>query len=113
MIRDNVNGLVMIQGSFNNSHRKQLAEHAATNRLPSIGEPPDYAVDGCLISYRPNLDDLWRRGAIFVDKILKGAKPANLPVEQPTKFDLVLNLKTAKQISVTIPPTCWRERIRC
>ena len=63
MMRDNVNGLVIIHGSFNNSHRKQLAERAATNRLPSIGEPPDYAVDGCLISYGPNLDDLWRRGA--------------------------------------------------
>ena len=56
------------------------------------------------MSYGPNLDDLWYRGAIFVDKILKGRKPADLPVEQPTRFDFVINLKTAKQIGLTIPP---------
>jgi ABC-type uncharacterized transport system substrate-binding protein len=104
MKRENANALMIIQGSFNNSHISQVATLAAKHRLPSIGEPPDYAYNGCTMSYGPNLDDLWYRGAIFVDKILKGAKPAELPVEQPTKFEFVINLKTAKQIGLTIPP---------
>jgi putative tryptophan/tyrosine transport system substrate-binding protein len=105
MKKENANALVIIQGSLNNSHIKQLAELAAKNSLRSIGESPDYANGGCLISYGANLDDLWHRGATFVDKILKGAKPADLPVEQPTKFELAINLKTARQIGVTIPPS--------
>ena len=64
----------------------------------------DYVEDGGLMTYRANTNDLFRRAAIFVDKILRGANPANLPVEQPTKFDLVINLMTAKQIGLTIPP---------
>ena len=104
MRRETANALVIIQGSLINSHIKELAELSIKNRLPSIGEPPDYAENGCLLSYGPNLGDLWRRGAIFVDKILKGRKPADLPVEQPTKFELVINLKTAKQIDLVIPP---------
>jgi len=104
MKRENADALMIIQGSLNNSHIKQLAELAVANRLPSIGEAPDYAYNGCMMSYGANLDDLWRRGAIFVDKILKGRKPAELPVEQPTKFDFIINLKTAKQIGFTIPP---------
>jgi putative ABC transport system substrate-binding protein len=102
--KENANALVIIQGSFNNSHIREIAELAVKYRLPSIGEAPDYANNGCMMSYGPNLDDLWRRGAIFVDKILKGRKPADLPVEQPIKFDFVINLKTAKQIGVTISP---------
>lgn len=104
MKKENANGLVIIQSSFNNSHIREIAELAVKYRLPSIGEAPDYANNGCMMSYGPNLDDLWRRGAIFVDKILKGRKPADLPVELPIKFDFVINLKTAKQIGVTIPP---------
>jgi putative tryptophan/tyrosine transport system substrate-binding protein len=104
MKRENADALMIIQGSLNNSHIKQLAQLALANRLPSISEAPDYAYNGCMMSYGANLDDLWRRGAIFVDKILKGRKPAELPVEQPTKFDFVINLKTAKQIGFTIPP---------
>ena len=104
MKKENANALVIIQGSLNNSHIKQLAELAAKNSLPSIGESPDYADGGSLISYGANPNHLWQRGAIFVDKILKGANPADLPVEQPTKFDFVINLKTAKQIGITIPP---------
>ena len=102
--KERADGVVLIQGNFNNSHIKQLAELAATNSLPSIGESPDYAAGGCLISYGANLDHLWYRGATFVDKIFKGTKPADLPIEQPTKFELVINLKTAKQIGLTIPP---------
>jgi len=104
MKKERANALVIIQGNFTNSNRKQLAELAAKHRLPSMGEAPDYALDGCTMSYGPNLNDLWRRGAIFVDKVLKGAKPADLPVEQPIKFDFVINLKTAKEIGLTIPP---------
>jgi putative ABC transport system substrate-binding protein len=95
--------LTVIQGTFNNSHIKEIADLAVKNRLPTVGEAPDYANNGLLMSYGPNLDDLWRRGAIFVDKILKGRKPADLPVEQPMKFDFVINLQTAKEIRVTIP----------
>jgi putative tryptophan/tyrosine transport system substrate-binding protein len=104
MTRKNANALVIIQGTFTNSHTKQLAELAAKNRLPSIGEPPDWANNGGLMSYGSNNDDLWRRSALFVDKILKGRSPADLPVEQPLKFEFLVNLKTARQIGLTIPP---------
>jgi putative ABC transport system substrate-binding protein len=85
------------------SLRRQIAELAAKNRLPSIGGETQYAEAGCLLSYAANGAHLWQRAAIYVDKILKGAKPGDLPVEQPTKFDLVINLKTAKAIGLTIP----------
>jgi putative ABC transport system substrate-binding protein len=103
MKRENANALVIIQGTFTNSHIKQLAEHAAKNRLPSMGEPPDYAYNGGLMSYGSNNDELWHQSALFVDKILKGRTPADLPVEQPTKFEFVVNLKTAKALNLTIP----------
>jgi putative ABC transport system substrate-binding protein len=77
---------------------------AIRSRLPSIWDDKDFVDLGGLMSYGPKLTDLHRRAAIYVDKILKGAKPADLPVEQPTKFELVINLKTAKQIGLTIPP---------
>ena len=74
MRKEKVNGLVVIQGSLNNWNIMQIAELAVKNRLPSISESPDYAENGCLMSYGPNLNDFWRRGALFVDKILKGRK---------------------------------------
>jgi putative ABC transport system substrate-binding protein len=80
-----------------------IADLATRNRLPSISDPRRFAEGGGLMSYGPDFDTLYRRAATFVDKILKGRKPADLPVEQPTKFELVINLKTAKQIGVTIP----------
>jgi putative tryptophan/tyrosine transport system substrate-binding protein len=86
-----------------NSQRKQLTDLAAKNRLPTIYDRREFVDDGGLMSYGTNLADLSRRSATYVDKILKGAKPADLPVEQPTKFELVINLKTAKQIGLTIP----------
>jgi len=79
-------------------------EFAAKSRLPAIYYRREFVEDGGLMSYNARRDDLARRAATFVDKILKGAKPADLPVEQPMKFELVINLKTAKQIGLTIPP---------
>jgi len=86
------------------SHVKQFAEMAAKNRLPAMFWSPEFVEAGGLMTYSVSITDLFRRSAIYVDKILKGAKPADLPVEQPTKFELVINLKAAKQIGLTIPP---------
>ena len=86
------------------SHRTQVADLAVKNRLPVIFPQSEYVEDGGLMSYGANYADLYRRAATYVDKILKGAKPADLPVEQPTKFEFVINLKAAKQIGLTIPP---------
>ncbi len=86
------------------SHAKQFAEMAAKSRLPAIYWSSEFVDAGGLMSYSVNITDLFRRAATYVDKILKGAKPADLPVEQPTKFELVINLKAAKQIGLTIPP---------
>src|SRR5262245_12237901 len=85
--------------------RQRLAELALRHRLPTMFNLRDHAEAGGLLSYGPDLNDLSRRGAVYVDKILQGAKPAHLPVEQPTKFDLVINLKTAKALGLTIPPS--------
>jgi putative tryptophan/tyrosine transport system substrate-binding protein len=87
-----------------NAQRARLVSLAAKHRLPAIYDRRAYADIGGLITYGPNFPDLLRRAATFVEKILKGAKPGDLPVEQPTKFELVINLKTAKQIGLTIPP---------
>jgi putative ABC transport system substrate-binding protein len=75
------------------------------NRLPAIYRQREFLEAGGLMTYGPNFADLWRQAATYVDKILKGAKPADLPVERPKKFELLINLKTAKQIGVTIPPS--------
>jgi putative ABC transport system substrate-binding protein len=97
-------GVVIIQGAFTLAHRVRLAELAAKHRLPAMCEQAEWANDGCLMSYGRDQVAQWRRAAYFVDRILKGAKPSDLPVEQPTKFELVINLKTAKLIGLTIPP---------
>ena len=86
------------------SHRKQIADLAVKNRLPAIYHVPEFVEAGGLMSYGVSFIDLYRRAATYVDKILKGAKPADLPVEQPTKFEFIINLKAAKQIGLTIPP---------
>ncbi|HEY3305384.1 MAG TPA: ABC transporter substrate-binding protein [Candidatus Binatia bacterium] len=85
-------------------NQKRIVEFAAKNRLPAIYPYSEFIIGGGLMFYGISFSDLYRRAATYVDKILKGAKPADLPVEQPTKFELVINLKTAKQIGVTIPP---------
>jgi putative tryptophan/tyrosine transport system substrate-binding protein len=86
------------------SQRRQVADLAVKSRLPAIYGRPEYVEDGGLMSYATSFTDLSRRSAIYVDKILKGAKPADLPVEQPKKFEFIINLKAAKQIGLTIPP---------
>ncbi len=86
-------------------HRRQIVDLAAKSRLPAIYTQSRWVAAGGMMSYGASWLDLFRRAATYVDKILKGAKPADLPIEQPTKFDLVINLKAAKQIGLTIPPS--------
>jgi putative ABC transport system substrate-binding protein len=96
--------VLMLPGSVLGLQRAQLADLAVKSRLPAIYPQPEFTEAGGLMYYGTNTPDLFRRAATFVDKILKGAKPADLPVEQPTKFEFIINLKTAKQIGLTIPP---------
>ena len=90
---------------------KRSVRFALESRLPSVGSSIGYVDEGGLMAYDGDFADGYRRVATYVDRILKGAKPADLPVQQPTKFELVINLKTAKQIGLTIPLTFWREPI--
>src|SRR5882724_7303487 len=96
--------VLVLQSPFFNSQRKQIVDLAIKNRLPVNFPQNEYVEEGGLMSYAPNYADLFRRAATYVDKILKGAKPADLPVEQPKTFELIINLKAAKQIGLTIPP---------
>ena len=96
--------LITTPGALINTQQRQVLDFAAKNRLPAMYPTSEFVEAGGLMSYAPSYTDLWRRAADFVDKILKGTKPADIPVEQPTKFEFVVNLKAAKQIGVTIPP---------
>jgi putative tryptophan/tyrosine transport system substrate-binding protein len=96
--------LITIQNSLLTRYTKAIVELAIKNRLPSMFEGSDYVESGGLVSYASNDAESYKRAAYYVDRILKGTKPADLPVEQPTKFEFVVNLKTAKQIGLTIPP---------
>ena len=97
-------GLYVPTGGLLNSNQKRIVGFASKGRLPSMYGRGEYVAEGGLMYYGANIPDLYRRAATFVDKILKGAKPADLPVEQPMKFDFGINLKAAKQIGLTIPP---------
>jgi putative ABC transport system substrate-binding protein len=99
-----VNALITIRNPVLSRYRKQIAELAIKNRLALMYEASDWVEAGGLVSYAANDAENYRRLATYVDKILKGTKPADLPIEQPTKFEFVINLKTAKQIGLTIPP---------
>jgi putative tryptophan/tyrosine transport system substrate-binding protein len=96
--------IVGVGSSVLQRHARRITEVAVQHRIPFVSDGNDYVQAGGLMSYSSNNEEMFRQAAIYVDKILKGANPANLPVEQPTKFEFVINLKTAKQIGLTIPP---------
>jgi len=96
--------VLVVRASVFFSHRKQIVDLAAKRQLPAMYYTTEYVEEGGLMTYGVSITDLFRRAATYVDKILKGARPAELPIEQPTKFELVVNLKTAKRIGLTIPP---------
>jgi putative ABC transport system substrate-binding protein len=103
MAKEHVDALLVVNDPMLDAQRGRIVDLAAKARLPGIYEWREFAEAGGLMSYGANLGELYRRAATYVDKILKGAKPADLPIEQPTKFELVINLKTAKALGFTIP----------
>jgi putative ABC transport system substrate-binding protein len=105
MRKERATGLMVLGSPLIGIHRRQILDLAAKSRLPAIYTVRESPDAGGLMSYGANFHELWRRAAGYVDKILKGAKPADLPVEQPTKFEFVINLKTAKALGLTIPPS--------
>jgi putative ABC transport system substrate-binding protein len=105
MTREHADGLLVLSDSFTTLYRAQLAQLAAKHRVPAIYGHGQYIEAGGLMSYGPSLSDAYGRAADFVDKILKGTKPADLPAQQPTKFELIINLRTAKTLGLEIPPT--------
>jgi putative ABC transport system substrate-binding protein len=102
--RERANALIPIRSAVVIRYQKAIVDLAIRNRLPSMFDGSNSVEFGGLVSYATNEDDSFRRAAVLVDKILRGTKPADIPVEQPMKFELVFNLKTAKQIGLTIPP---------
>jgi len=103
--KERAEGLLVVGDAMLGVHRQRIAELSIKRRLPTSGSHSAWGEGGLLMSYGTDFDELFRRGALLVDKILKGAQPADLPVEQPTKFELVINLKTAKALGLTIPPS--------
>jgi putative ABC transport system substrate-binding protein len=102
--QQHTDGLIVGQDGLFSTYRKQVAELAAKYRLPAIYRSMESVEAGGLMAYGANYNDLSRRAAVYVDKIFKGANPGDMPVEQPTKFELIINLKTAKGLGITIPP---------
>jgi putative ABC transport system substrate-binding protein len=103
-LRERAQALITLPQPLINAHRNRIVEFAVKNKMPAMYPAPEFMDIGGLMSYGPIYTELFRRAATYVDKILKGAKPADLPVEQPTKFEFVINLKTAKHLGLTIPP---------
>ena len=103
--RDRAGALLVLQSALTTTGRRAIADLAAKNRLPTVWADGGLMDAGGLMSYGPNVDDMFRRVAYYVDKLLKGAKPAELPVEQPVTFEFIVNMKTAKRIGVTLPPS--------
>jgi putative ABC transport system substrate-binding protein len=102
---DRADALVVLADGLINSHQRKILDFAATRRLPAMYPNREFVDEGGLMSYAPSFTDLFRRAAVYVDRILKGTKPADLPVERPEKFEFVINLKTAKALGLTIPPS--------
>jgi putative ABC transport system substrate-binding protein len=105
IMRQQAGALIVLPDPLPLIHRARVVELAARHRLPAIFAMKDYAEAGGLMSYGPNTPDLYRRAATYVDKILKGARPSELPVEQPVKFDMVINLKAARALGLGLPPS--------
>ena len=103
LLKEDAEALVVAGDAVFFNHRSEIAQFAIRNRLPSIFAQREYALSGGLMSYGGNLSDFFRRAAVFVDKILRGANPGDLPVEQPTRFHLTINRKTADALGLTIP----------
>ena len=112
-VKGHAGGLTVGSGPVFSANRTRILDFAATKRLPGVYPWREYVEDGGLMSYAPNLPDEYRRAATYVDKILKGAKPSDLPVEQPTKFEFVINLKTANELHLNIPPDVlmWADEV--
>jgi putative tryptophan/tyrosine transport system substrate-binding protein len=104
-IKNRADAIVVFSDGLTNSHQKEIVRFVRTTRFPGMFAHRAYVDDGGLMSYAPSFTDLFRRAALYVDKILKGAKPAELPVEQPTKFEFVINLKAAKALDFNVPPS--------
>ena len=105
LVQDRAQALIVLPNAVTNARRTQIVSLAAKHRLPGMYPDGQYVEAGGLMSYTANFSDLHRRAATYVDRILKGAKPSDLPIEQPTKFELVINMKTAKALGLTIPPS--------
>ena len=105
MTREQADALIVLSDAMFTGRHAQIVGHAAKSQLPAIYWTREFVDAGGLMSYGPNYADLYRRAATYVDKILKGAKPADLPVEQPSKFELVINLKTVTTLGLTLPPS--------
>jgi len=105
MMRERPDALIMTADAMHQVHVGQIIDFAAKNRLPVTSNVKENVVAGALMSYGASLPELYRRATLYVDKILKGAKPGDLPVQQPMKFELVINLKTAQALGLTIPPS--------
>lgn len=104
MVKSRADGLLVANDALFGVQRKRIAELAVKNRLATVAQTPRFAESGGLIQYGWDTREMFRRAATYADKILKGTKPADLPIERPSKFELIINLKTAKQIGLTIPP---------
>jgi putative ABC transport system substrate-binding protein len=105
MVREQMQAFILVADTVLFSYRQQIGATAIRNRLPSVGSLREFAEAGLLLGYGPDFQPLYRGAAVFIDKIFKGAKAAELPVERPTKFELVINLKTARALGITVPPT--------
>jgi putative ABC transport system substrate-binding protein len=103
MTRERAEALFLFPSPMLFLERRRIVELAATHRLPSVSQAREFVEIGGLIAYGANINDLFRRSTVYVDKILKGAKPADLPIEQPTRFELVINLKAAKTLGIEVP----------